>query len=278
MAIRKRSINSQGTYTDYKHLANNYNETNLANFSHEANLPTNFNLKTITLEDIDMAVFQEFNNRFKIGEKIMPLIILDAEVSSLHNANYLQFDENKQFLNGPYFTIFRTEARPLRRTSPTSKKVVYSKPVSSANGIVFEEYITEGPKEYNLLYELKFITNYREYTNQMEAEMRHFFRNKRNMVICNNERFVIGPDDQNQLSKLEMVNREDVALRTLYVTTFTLKLWCFTRDLSNMQKRLRPNTFTLDITTQDSLNKEEDSSNINIERFDVDTEGYTTHP
>lgn len=278
MAIRKRSINSQGNYTDYKHLVSNYNETNLANFSHEVNLPTNFNLKTITLEDIDMAVFQEFNNRFKIGEKIMPLIILDAEVSSLHNANYLQFDKNKQFLNGPYFTIFRTDCKPLRRTSPTYKKVIYSRPISSANGIVFEEYITEGPKEYNLFYELKFITNYREYTNQMEAEMRHFFRNKRNMIICNNERFVIGPDDQNQLSKLEMVNREDVALRTLYVTTFTLKLWCFTRDLSNMQKRLRPNTFTLDITAQDSLNKEEESSKINIERFDVDTEGYTTHP
>ncbi len=278
MSIRRRSINEQGNYTDYSHLKTNYNLTNIRNSSHLVNEPTNFNLKTITLEDIDMAVFQEFNSRFKIGEKFMPVILLDAEVASIHNQNYIQFDKNKQFLNLPFLTMFRTESKPLRRTSPTTKKVVYVIPKQKPNGIVFEEYITEGPLEYELIYQVKFISNYREYTNQIENQFRYYFRNKRNIIVCNNERFVIGPVDANTLSTLEMSNQEVVEKTNLYITSYNLKVWCFTRDLNNMQKRERPNTFILDITTSDSVNNENETSNISVERFEKDTNKYPNHP
>jgi hypothetical protein len=266
-------------YTDYKHLTNNYNQSNYKSPSQNENVPTNFNLKTILPEHIDMAVFAEFNNRFKIGEKIMPVILLDAEVSSLKNQNYIQFDENKGFLNGPYFTMFRTKEQPLGRTNPSNKQIMYVVPKSKANGIVYEEYICEPPKRKIFYYEFKFITNYREYSNQMDVQFSDYFKNKRNQIICETERFVIAPEDQDTLSELEMINREDVALRTLYCLTYKLKLFCFTRDLSNMQKRERPNNYMLDISVTDSLGDTTTTSSvINIERLEFDTEKYPTHP
>lgn len=278
MAIKKRSINSQGRYTDYKHLKNNYNESSLNNYSHKSNIPTNFNLTEITLSDIDTAVFQEFDKRFKIATKDVGLLILDAEIPSLHNQNYQQFDKDKGYLNLPFFTMLRTKATPIRKTNPSYKPAVYVVPISKPNGIVYEEYITEGPIEYELIYDFKFITNFREYTNEMEQQMGHYFRNKRNMIICNNERFVISPLNQGTLGELEIINRESVEERSLYMMTYTLKLWCWTRSLANMQKRERPNTLLLDMNIRDSKNKMSTSEVINIERFEVDMEKYPQHP
>ena len=74
MPIKKRSINSQGAYSDYPHLVSNYNDSNINNPSQQANLPTNYELKSITLEDCDRSVYEELNKRFRVGEKQMPLI------------------------------------------------------------------------------------------------------------------------------------------------------------------------------------------------------------
>jgi hypothetical protein len=234
-------------------------------------------LKEITLEDCDRGVYEEFNKRFRIANKWMPLIILDAELVSIHYQNYEQYDTDKQYLNGPYFTMFRKKAIPKFRTNPAYKPVVYVVPKMKANGMVFEEYITEGPLSYELIYELKFISNYREYTNEMEHQMRHYFRNKRNIIIVNTERFSIGPTNYDTLAEVEIINRESVEQKTMYVSTYELKLDCWTRDLSNMQKRERPNTFRLDITVSDSLRVTKDTP-IVIETFERNTVDYPTHP
>lgn len=277
MPIKKRSINSQNGYTDYKHLLNNYNDSSFNNPSHIENTPTNFNLKEITLEDCDRSIYEEFNKRFRIANKWMPLIILDAELVSIHYQNYEQFDTDKQYLNGPYFTMFRKKAIPKYRTNPAFKPVVYTIPKMKANGIVFEEYLTEGPLSYDLIYELKFISNYREYTNEMEAQMRHYFRNRRNIIIVNTERFSIGPTDYNTLAEVEIVNRDSVEQKTMYISTYELKLDCWTRSLANMQKRERPNTIVLDIKVKDSLGERNDASTV-IERYQKNTVKYPKHP
>lgn len=277
MPIHKRSINSQGNYTDYKHLVSKYNQTNWTNPSQKENVPTNFNLSEITLEDCDRGVYEEFNKRFRIANKWMPLIILDAELVSIHYQNYEQYDTDKQYLNGPYFTMFRKQAIPKYRTNPAYKPAVYVVPKMKAQGIVYEEWITEGPLNWELVYELKFISNFREYTNEMEHQMRHYFRNRRNIIVVNTERFSIGPADYDTLANVEIINRESVEQRTLYVSTFELKLFCWTRDLSNMQKRERPNTFVLDIKVQDSFKTEVDQP-IWIETYEQNTANFPTHP
>ena len=155
-----------------------------------------------------------------------------------------QFDLNKGFLNGPFFTMFRTKSIPKFRTNPAYKPVVYTIPKKKANGIVYEEWLGRGPLRYELMYELKFISNFREYTNHFETQIREYFCNKRNIIICNNERFSIGPADQDTLAELEIVDRDDVQEGTLYVLTFSLKLECFTRDMENIQKRERHNKYT----------------------------------
>ena len=181
MPIKKRSINSQGFQEDYVHLKSNYNESGPNSPSHYTNDPTNFNLKSISLEDLDQAVFNEFHNKYIIANKTMPLMLLDAEITSLQNDNYIQFDKEKGFLNLPFFTMYRKENKPLRRTNPGYKQVIYTVPKMKENGIVYEEYITEAPNERILVYELSFVTNYREYCNEMETQMSNFFRNKRNI-------------------------------------------------------------------------------------------------
>lgn len=279
MAIKKRSINSQGFQTDYPHLVSTYNQSSANNPSHISNLPTNFNVKSITLEDCDRVVFEEFNKRFIIGEKQMPMILLDTEVASLQMQNAEQFDLDKGFLNGPFFTIFRTKSIPKFRTNPAYKKAIYTIPKQKANGIVYEEWIIDGPLSYDLIYEVKFLTHYREYTNEMETQMRHYFRNKRNIIICNNERFSIGPVEQDTLSDLEIVSREEVSERTMYVSTFTLKLECFTRDMSSMQKRERPNKYTIDIAVTERDKVQKDSTiELLADRINIDIDPYPAKP
>lgn len=272
MAIKKSSINGQGGQTDYKHLVSNYNTSSVNNPSHNSGVPTNYDIKTITLEDCDRAMYEEFNKRFVVGEKIMPLILLDTETASLQFQNAEQFDLDKGFLNGPFFTIYRSKSMPKLRTSPTFKKAIYTVPKQKANGIVYEEWITEGPLNYDLIYELKFITSYREYINVFEEQMRHYFRNKRNIIICNNERFSVGPEDQNTLASLDIINLESVEERTLYALSFVLKLECFTRDMSTVQKREKPNKFTINISVRDDKNNvvEKDSTiEINADKLSV---------
>lgn len=278
MPVYNRSINAQNKYTDYQHLISGWNSSNRHNSSHLVDLPTDFNLRTITFEDIDKAVFEEFNKKFYVRDKYMPIILLDAEVSSLIHQNYEQYDKDKGFLNNPMLTMFRTKAVPIRRTNPGYKKVCYAIPKKKANGIVFEEYITNGPIEYNLFYEFKFITNYREYTNEFDAQMGKYFKNKRNIILLSNDRFVIGPESPDTLSNLEIINRENVELRSLYVSTYNLKLWCYTRDLSDMQKRERPNKYLLEIKISDSLNTKTYNSVIDVEQYSIDNSNYPAHP
>ena len=277
MPIHKRSINSQFNYTDYKHLQSNYNQSGYNNPTHLENIPTNFVLKTLTLEDCDRGVYEEFNKRFRISNKWMPLIILDAELVSIHYQNYEQFDTDKQYLNGPYFTMFRKQAIPKYRTNPAYKPVMYTVPKMKANGLVYEDYIAEGPLSWELVYDLKFISNFREYTNEMEAQMRHYFRNKRNIIVVDTQRFSIGPTNQDALAQVEIINRESVEQKTMYVSTYELKLYCWTFDASNVQKRERPNTYVLDISVKDSLTQKKDAPYI-LERFSFNTNKYPRHP
>ena len=150
-----------------------------------------------------------------------------------------------------------------------------------ANGIVYEEWLGRGPLRYELMYELKFISNFREYTNHFETQIREYFCNKRNIIICNNERFSIGPADQDTLAELEIVDRDDVQEGTLYVLTFSLKLECFTRDMENIQKRERHNKYTLDITVQESPSQFVKDSTLEIlaDRIEIDMNPYPySHP
>lgn len=266
MSIKKRSINQKTGYTDYAHLDSKENDSNPNQPSHLANLPTNFNLKSISLEDCDQAVFLEFDKRFKIAENFMPIVLIDAEVASLKEQNYQQFDKSKDYLNGPFFTMYRKESIPKYRTNPTSKKIIYSIPIQKSNGVVFEEYIYDGPLSYDLIYDFKFITVFREHSNKFEEQFRHYFRNKRSIIIVNNERFSIGPVNYENFSNLEMINKDSADQKTMYVTTYELKLECFVRDLSNMQKRERTNkiTFSFDIK-----NDKGDSQITTIEKYEI---------
>jgi len=267
MPIRNRSINTPINISNYPHLISKYNQSNDNNFSHKSNEPTNFNLKSISLEDCDKAIYKELNERFKIDNLQIPIILLDGELTSLQEQNYKQYDNEKQYLNGPYFTMFRKDSKPKYKNNPSNKQIVYTEVIKKPNGIVYLDYITSGSMWYDLIYDFKFISNFREKTNLFEQQMRSFFRNKRNILIVQNERFSFGPADFNTFSTLNITNLEDSKEKSIYVTTYEIKLECFIRNLDDMQKRERTNKFTIDFNINDGENIFVDNIELNTKTF-----------
>lgn len=246
-----------------------YNDSDPMNYSHKENEPHNFNLRQITLEDIDQAVFSEFNERFYVNGSLMKLYNGDAETTSLPMMNYENYDQAKQFLSWPFFIYTRTDTKKVYRSNPVNKRITYAIPKKKAQGIVIEEYITAGPINYELTYQFKFVSYYRASCNEIEQQLNHYFRNKRNMILLGNERFSIGPADGNNVSTLEMVDRDSPGSITMYVLNFNLKLYCWTMDLSDMQKRERPNSVTMNMVIKDD---NAENNEAEVERFVVENQ------
>ena len=107
MALRKRI----STGLNFG-VTSNFNDTGEGNPSHEVDKYSNFSLRPITYENIDECVFKEFHNKWKISNKDVPVIQLDAEIASLAVQNYVQYDQVKGYLNLPYFTMWRSNVAP----------------------------------------------------------------------------------------------------------------------------------------------------------------------
>lgn len=242
MALRK------SVKLEYPKNFSNYNETGDGNPSHLVDQYTNFVLRPITYENLDEAVFKEFHNRWTISNKQLPILLLDAEVASLPAQNYMQFDQVKGYLNLPYFTMWRSKVSPLYRSSPSNKPVVFAIPKKKEQGIVYEEWITPPPKVERLSYTFKFMTVYREHVNHFEAYMNDYFKNKRNVIVLDWERFEIMPSNSEERGTLEVVDREGVNGQSLYVITYELDLIAYTRRKEDIQKRERKNTVDIRIT------------------------------
>jgi hypothetical protein len=241
MALRK------STKKEYPAVFSDYNNTPASNPSHLVDDNTNFNLRPITLENIDEVVWSAFNTRFNIGGKYITLIPLDADVASLKFQNPLQFNEKKGYLNLPYFTMWRSSTAPMTRTSPTNKPIIYAIPKQKPQGVVYEEWIMPPPQMLKVNYTFKFVTSFREHLNQFEQYMLEYFKNKRNILILDNERFEIQPSNLEQISSIEVADKEGSVGQSLYIATYELFVTAYLRDISQIQKRERPNIMSLQI-------------------------------
>lgn len=222
-----------------------WNETSPKNPSHLVDEHTNFVLRPISYENLDQAVFNEFNRRFKIKNKSLPLISLDAEVASTIFQSHEQINNYKKYINLPYFTVWRSKTSPMFRVSPSYKPIVYIVPKMKAQGLVYEEWITPPPQMQKLTYVFKFLSNYRSSANEHEEQMMRYFKNKRNIILVEGERFEIQPTDSDVIGQLEVIDRENVENQSLYMVTYELELWCYIRKAEDVQKRERPNRIML---------------------------------
>lgn len=221
------------------------NQTGDANYSHLVDEYSNYSLRPITLENIDEVIFREFNRRWKIAGKELDLLMLDAEVASLRFQNPEKFDTIKEFLNLPYFTCWRTASSPLYRTSPSNKPAIYVIPTMKPQGVVYEEWITPHPIMLKFPYIFKFMSTLRDNINTFERYMLEYFKNKRNVLVLDGERFEIQPADSKKPSELEVKDREGENGQTLYILTYNIDVIGYLRDLKDIQKRERPNTIVL---------------------------------
>lgn len=99
---------------------------------------------------------------------------------------------------------------------------------------------------------MKFITGYRDSANELEEQMMRYFKNKRNVILVDGERFEIEPIDSETVGDLEVLDREGVSNQMLYMLTFELKLWCYIRKQEDIQKREKPNRFKLRLSERSS--------------------------
>lgn len=229
-------------------IISNYNQTSPDNPSRLTDENSNFVLRPITLENLDECVYNTFNKRFTIAGKQVTLIELDAEVASMRFENPEMFDKVKQYLNLPYFTMWRQDAgTQLFRTSPSFKPIIYCIPKWKPQGLVYEEWITPAPIFYKFPYTFLFMTTYREYCNEFEQYMMDYFKNKRNIILLENERFEIMPVNKNKIADLEVVDRESKSGQSLYKLTYNLELVAYTRRAEDIQKRERTNRYVVDI-------------------------------
>lgn len=241
MSLRKRNR------LEYPSVVSTFNETNSLNPSHFVDESSNFFLRNLTLENIDQAVFETFQRRFIVATKSVNLISLDADVASMRFQNPQSFDTGKQYLNFPYFTYWRSATNPLTRNSPTNKPSIYVVPRKLPQGVIYTEYIVPPPILLKLNYTFKFITTFRDHLNEFETQMLDFFKNKRNIVIWDGERFEIMPNEQFTGGTLETVDREGSVGQSMYVITYDLQVIAYTRDISQIQKRERPNTYSFQV-------------------------------
>ncbi len=241
MSLRKR------TKLEYPTTVSTYNETNELNPSNFVDENSNFFLRNITLENIDQAVFEAFNRKFTINTKALNLISLDSDIASMRFQNPQSFDTGKQYLNFPYFTFWRSATNPITRTSSMNRPTTYIVPKKLPQGVVYTEYIVPPPVLIKLNYTFKFIATFRDSINEFETQMLDYFKNKRNLVIWDNERFEIMPNEQFILGAIETVDREGGVGQSMYVVTYELQVIAYTRDVSQILKRERPNTYSLQV-------------------------------
>lgn len=216
-----------------------YNATNAQNPSHLVDERSNFNLRPITLEDIDKAVFAQFDRFFKVKKRLLPLVKLDADIASLKVENPEVFDNIKRYLNPPYITFQRTGKKTIGRTSPSYKPIVYSKPVDTPQGIVVEEWIVSPPIRIQLSYQFVFTSAYRTHTNLLEEQIEFYFRNKRAVIRHDNELFEIFPEDPDQKTSLEITEDKYIITLNTFVTGYL--------RLEPVLKRIRPNKLDVEI-------------------------------
>ena len=243
-----------------------YNPSGPNNPSKQVDKHTSYIPRPISLENIDEAVFRTFNRRFTIGKSPLEIILLDAEVAAYKFQHPEGFDPTKEFLNLPYLIMWRDSTIPLFRTSPSYKFICYTVPTQKPQGLVYEEYLCPAPVFSKFPYTFKFLTTFRDHSNQMESYMLNYFKNKRNLIILDGERFEIMPASKDVLGSLEIIDREGQG-RTLYVTTYSLDVVGYIRDAKDIQKRERPNTFNLKIV--EKIGGDEGSDEIIINETEI---------
>jgi len=232
---------------DLLHTSEGYNETGPNNPTQKIDKDTSFSLRPITLENIDEAIYRTFNRKFRVGEEELGLIQLDADVAAHKHQHPEKWNKAKEFLNIPYFVYWRSTAQSLYRTSPSFKPIVYTVPTKKPQGVVYEEYIMPAPEILKFPMVFKFVTALKEHTNQMEEHFLKLFRNKRILVVLDGERFELKPTDQNARGEVEMEKRGGEGQK-LYIMTWNLELIGYLRDIKDVQKREKVNTFSIQIS------------------------------
>ena len=254
MSLSKNKINKREFFPQ---VNSNFNQSSENHYVHLVDEQTNYFLRPISYETIDEAVFNNFNNKFKVGGKLQSLILLDKEAASIRYENYGQYDLLTEYLIPPFFTMWRVGTSPLFRTSPAHKIINYLKPVKKDGGLIYEEYIMPAPRWEVLTYDFKFITNFRERINEIEDQFNEYFKNKRNVITLDTgEKFEIKPKNQDERGSLEKLTRNSNQLQFSYVISYQFDVIGYIRKNENIQKRERPNKIEYSIQENDGKNPE----------------------
>lgn len=226
---------------------NNYNTTARTNPSNFVDEATNHIPRKIELIDLDKAVFERFNNKFQIKNKILELIKLDGEFTAKEVENHKSFDNIKGFIGMPYFTYTRLDSIKKTKSSPTNKTIIYSIQKQKENGIVIEDWIMPPPFRIELQYQFTFHTSYRSSSNEFTQQWINLFKNKRIILDVDGERFELRPDDYENMVRTSFEFGDDITKKLIYNHEMIIILEGILR-LDDIVKKERVNKLRVDIT------------------------------
>lgn len=232
----------------------NSNDSNPMNFSHRTEQEnTSFELQVIELEDLDMMVINFFDNYFTIDGKNLRLINGMVDVASVKFLYPEIYNQEKETFIKPIFTVKRTNVSPKFRSNASYKPNVYVIPQMKPQGLVYTEYTVTPVKYIDIEYEFIFLTTFKDTQNELITAIREYFANKRNILEMNGERFTIRPTDD--LERLfDNDESTDINRPKEYILSFSMTLEGYLRSKDSIQKRERPNNYTVEFKTQHGRN------------------------
>jgi len=135
--------------------------------------------RSISLENIDEAVFEWFNDRdILIDNDLVPAYFLSPEKWAEFKKQWKTMDAN-HVVSYPYITVRRTAIslaqQPIKGRIPGKKFTVYKLPVYTPAGSAVKHYKVPQPIKVDLEYEIRVLTHYISDINLInEILLRHF--------------------------------------------------------------------------------------------------------
>lgn len=255
MALRNPNKKKQRKYFDNTESILKFNQSNPNSLSHNLEQEnTSFELQEITLEDLDMMVINYFDNYFTINGKKQRLINGMIDSVSVKHLYPEIYNKEKETLIYPIFTIKRNNVSPRDRTNPSYKPNVYVIPEMKPQGLVYSEYVVNPVQYMDITYDFLFVTSFKETINEMVVQVRDYFKNKRNVINFNVDRFTIKPADYTSMFSENESDSPDTPKE--FMLSFSFIVEGYLRPKDSIVKREMPNSYTLEIKTQHGKNFE----------------------
>lgn len=205
----------------------------------ESDEKTNFFPKGIHIEDLDLSVFtmiKEGELKLDIDGQVVPVIIMNSESWAEFSQTWSLLNEDKNLLP-PFLTIKRDSVKAgtyldVKYSIPNRLQFPYMHvPIFKDGKEGYEIHKISQPVAIDIIYEIRFFSNYLEDTNRFYEKYYTQFSGRQLYVRPNGHFMPLILEDEN---KEDIV--DDIESQRLFVRIFNLKLTGYIQDETEFTK------------------------------------------